>query len=224
MGLAVALAVPRSAIGQHGGNTAQAAAYHQQGIAYFQQGNYSAAASAFERAERLSHDRANLWNLARCYHQLGRSRTASRYLDRYLREPGLPPDRYQAAQDLRRQISSRGSGGSSLVGPWVLLGSGLAIALAGGVLDIVAYTKSQRDGSEPFGEMSEYTSWEESVEALALAGDLLLPLGAAAAVGGLVWLLVAMRRPTGRATSSNGFSLSLSPSSNGGLLLLAGRF
>jgi hypothetical protein len=84
--------------------------------------------------------------------------------------------------------------------PWVVLGTGLALALTGGVLDVVAFVDSRR--TDPFDEIGQIDEWAAGVEAEALAGDVLLFVGAAVAVGGLVWLLVSRRiRRTQRAAA-----------------------
>lgn len=74
------------------------------------------------------------------------------------------------------------------VGPWIVLGLGLALSLTGALIDIVALADSNT--SEPFDDMDEVSRWENRVEDLALAGDLLLFPGLAVALGGLIWLLV----------------------------------
>lgn len=100
----------------------------------------------------------------------------------------------------------------SLVAPWATLGSGLALMVTAAVLDIVAFSSASRDPSEAFASVREYRDWQEGYENTALAGDILMGLGAAAAVGGLVWLLLwrrdaedrARRRPALAVTPSLG--------------------
>lgn len=198
----------------------QATVYHERGLQLYQQGSYSDAAEQFEYAERLAHSRANLMNLARCYQALGRNRDARSNIDRYLREPDLTPDARFRAEQLRAELSSSGGGASSLAGPWALLGSGLGLILIGATLDIVAFVKSNRDEQDPFGSIPEYDDWVSSSMNLAIAGDVLVGVGTAAAVGGLVWLLLA-RRSGGQATApSRRGVVSLAPTRDGGLAFL----
>ncbi len=197
--------------------TQRASAHHERGIQLFQAGDFRQAAREFERAEGIAHSRTNLINLARCYQELGDNRNALRYIDRFLREPDLPPESRTRAEGIRQQLQTSG-GGSGLAGPWALFGAGLAIALTGGILDIVAYVQSDTDhnANDPFGSTDEYDDWAEGAVALATAGDVLVAVGAAAAVAGLVWLLVARRSRSSRATSLRMFALS--PTSEGGFM------
>jgi len=213
---------PFGAAAQSGSGAPEAATHHQRGLELYSEERYAEAIEEFNRAETLSHDRANVWNLARCYEQLGRDRTAMDYIDLYLREPELPPDRRERALELRRALGERG--GSSLSGPWAILGVGLGLAVAGVVLDVLAYTRSQRDDSEPFESMEEYIQWRDGVEGLAMAGDFLLLGGLGVAVAGLLWLLLARRSPPPAATSGTTPILSAAFAAGGGMLLLQGRF
>jgi tetratricopeptide (TPR) repeat protein len=123
----------------------QAAEHHERGLTLFRQGNHREAAQEFERAEQLAHSRTNVMNLARCYQELGEPERAIQYLDRYLQEPSLPQDARARAEQMRQQLQSGGrggGGGGNLAGPWALLGSGLGVLLAGAILDIVAYVRS----------------------------------------------------------------------------------
>jgi len=98
-----------------------------------------------------------------------------------------------------------------------LLGTGLALAVTGGVLDIVAYTRAEEP--QGFDDFDEYQEWYDSVGDMALAGDVLVGVGAATFVGGLIWLLVNRRSRRGGSESGrrrgsgvvsfagNGFSL-----------------
>lgn len=195
-----------------------AAQHHEQGISHFQANRYQEAIRAFEAAERLAHSRANLMNLARCHQQLGDNSRAVRYLDRYLAEPGLPADARQRAEQLRGELG--GGGGTSLAGPWVILGSGLALILTGGILDIAAYVRSDPDQS--FDTYDQYDDWRSSSVSIAVAGDVLMGIGAAAAIGGLIWLLVARRSGSNQASATRYFSLS--PTRRGAMLQTEFRF
>ncbi len=78
-----------------------------------------------------------------------------------------------------------------LIAPAVMLGLGLAIALVGGVIDIVAYREANPE--ERFDSLSAYDAWTRRTDALALAGDTLVLTGALAFVGGLVALILTRR-------------------------------
>lgn len=213
--------VPTEVQAQQGDAVARAETHHRRGVELFRSGQYRDAVREFEAAERLVHSRANLNNLAHCHQELGEHRQAMSYIDRYLAEPDLPADARARATQYRQEIvaaqsaSGGGSSGGSLAGPWVLLGSGLALLLTGGVLDIVAYTRS---GERDFTNENEYQDWRDGVSNLAIAGDVLVGVGAAVAVGGLIWLLVARSR-SGGSSRSHGSLVSLSPSPRGGLFL-----
>lgn len=103
------------------------------------------------------------------------------------------------------------------VGPWVTLGSGLALALAGGILYAVAYANhGQRP--EQFDGMETLDEWVSQVEGVAIGGDVLMGIGAATLVAGLVWLLIRRgRRAEDRA--GRRFQLGASPLGEGGLAL-----
>jgi tetratricopeptide (TPR) repeat protein len=74
--------------------------------------------------------------------------------------------------------------------PWPLtvFGTGLAVAATGSLLYALAYT--QGEGVQPFADMDTYDDWFHRVGGMALAGDILVGVGAATLVAGLIWLLV----------------------------------
>lgn len=199
--------------------TQEASAHHERGIQLFQAGRYQEAAREFERAEELAHSRANLINLTRCYQEVGDTRRARRYLDRYLSEPNLPAESRARAEQIRQELQASGGGGGSTAGPWALLGSGLALLLTGGIFDIVAYVRAdtEHDASNTFPSYDAYRDWRSGMRNMAIAGDVLVAVGAAAAIGGLIWLLVARRSSSGRESSTS--SISISPMGSSGVLL-----
>lgn len=112
-----------------------------------------------------------------------------------------PPPLPSAAGSPRTERNS-----PSFVGPLVVLGAGVAVALAGLVLDIAAYVQSDPSyylyGDDQFSSEDSYEEWRSSCTDLALAGDILLGVGGAIAVGGLVWVIVtASRRRSSRAST-----------------------
>lgn len=115
----------------------------------------------------------------------------------------------------------------SIAGPWALLASGLALAVTATVLDVVAFTNADRDPSEQFGSYREYLDWRDSYTNMALAGDVLMGVGAAAAIGGLVWLLLwrrANRDAASQPAAADAPPLSLNLTPNGAGASLALQF
>jgi tetratricopeptide (TPR) repeat protein len=230
----------------------QAQALHEQGVEAFQQEHFREAIQAFEGSERMAHNTNNLWNIMRCYEELGELDAALRSLDRYLESPDLTTEEHTTAEEHRRELAEAqrsaappqpetspvppppvptpaepmprveqpgpestptevpqtgpeqiGQEAPSLAGPWAVLGTGLALLLIGGILDIVAFARSDPEGQDEFSNLDEVRNWREGAHNLALAGDVLVGVGAAAAVGGLIWLLVARnRRASNQATGS----------------------
>lgn len=109
--------------------------------------------------------------------------------------------------------------GQSLAGPWAVLSSGLGLMLFGGGLYIAAYARFEAEGQEPFGTVEAYDEWTASYMSLAIAGDVLMGVGAAAAIGGLIWLLVARSRRGSTEAAAPGFSFA---AGRDGLMLRAG--
>jgi hypothetical protein len=103
---------------------------------------------------------------------------------------------------------------TSLAGPWALLGSGLAILLTGAVLDVVAFTGSDATSQEQFATLQEYQDWRDGSRSLAIGGDLLIGLGAAVAIGGLIWLILARSR-NASSVSNRGSLFSLAAGHSG---------
>jgi hypothetical protein len=89
--------------------------------------------------------------------------------------------------------------GRSLAAPWAVLGTGLGLLLIGGALDIVAFVRSDPASVEQFASHTEYADWHTETWSIAVGGDVLVGVGAALAVGGLIWLLVARNRRADRA-------------------------
>lgn len=75
------------------------------------------------------------------------------------------------------------SGGEAPIGPIVLMAGGAAIAIVGAILGGVALSQA----SNAFEGSAEASG----ARTTALVADILIPAGAACALGGLIWLLVA---------------------------------
>jgi len=195
---------------------------HEEGIRLFREGWYREAAAAFARAEQLAPNPLNQYNQARCYQELGELETALRLIDQYLANSELTVEDRASAGQLRNQIlaASRaaarppsetqpaepeperfGREHRRQAGPWALLATGLGLLVLGGILDIVAFTQSDPDATARFESLNEYVMWRTRVRNIAIGGDVLVSVGAAAAVGGLIWLIVTRRRRSTFGTS-----------------------
>jgi tetratricopeptide (TPR) repeat protein len=82
------------------------------------------------------------------------------------------------------------------VGAGIMMGGGLLLAVVGGALDIAAYARAEEPRG--FDDVVAYHEWYDSVGRLALAGDILLGLGAVTVITGLIWMLA--HRARGRRT------------------------
>lgn len=228
-GLALASA---SAHAEQTDSVQQAQALHDHGVELFQQGSYSEAIDSFERSDELLRNPVNDWNIMRCLQELGEYDEALLAVYRYLANRELSPEDRQAGEERREEILAAqrtaeepppppppppppvptpeppppSDDSPSLTGPWAVLGTGLALLLTGVVLDIAAYVVSDPEfwmGDDgEFSNFNNYEDWRSTFNNLAIAGDVLVALGGAAAAGGLIWLLVARsRRSSGGATS-----------------------
>jgi tetratricopeptide (TPR) repeat protein len=131
-------------------------------------------------------------------------------------EPESRPGEDRSPQAPAPELEAR-----RLIGPWVVIGLGLASMLTGGVLDIVAYVRSEREDGERFDDQ-DHEAWRSEALTLAIAGDVLLGVGVAAAVAGLVWLLVdRSRRARGTVGAT---SLTVMTGSQRWLMSAVGRF
>jgi hypothetical protein len=81
------------------------------------------------------------------------------------------------------------------------------------VLDVVAYTRAE--DAQGFDDIGEYDAWYDLVGNAALAGDVLVGVGAAAFVAGLVWLLVDRRGNRDRSVARAGRPWGVAPTGAG---------
>lgn len=105
-------------------------------------------------------------------------------------------------------------------GPWVVFGIGAGVVVTSVALWAVAYSGSQQD--ERFETVEDYNDWQYWVYDLALAGDILLAIGATAAVAGLIWLTIDKVRARRSRSTSHRHNLSggFAPIRGGGLVTL----
>jgi tetratricopeptide (TPR) repeat protein len=109
-------------------------------------------------------------------------------------EPAQPEPEPPPAAEPEPPIEQPVAEGPSLAGPWAVLGTGLALALTGVILDVAAYVRADPEGQDTFTSLDEVDDWRTGAYNIALAGDVLVGVGAATAVAGLIWLLVARNR------------------------------
>lgn len=98
--------------------------------------------------------------------------------------------------------AGEGTGPSLSVAPWFLIGGGAAVAIVGGVFGGLA-------SSEADAARYRDDAHADAARSYALVSDVMLPVGAAVAVGGLAWLVIEL--VTGAPASPESASLRLAP-------------
>ncbi|MBX3274489.1 MAG: tetratricopeptide repeat protein [Sandaracinaceae bacterium] len=103
--------------------------------------------------------------------------------------PAMPEARVEAARARAEAIAAaRSDGGGADPAPWIVLGAGGALAVAGAVLLGVGAGEAGRVTGAPDGaRWSELEGVASGAEAMWAAGFVLLGVGAAAMVAGLAW-------------------------------------
>jgi tetratricopeptide (TPR) repeat protein len=81
-------------------------------IEMFQSGAYSAAIEKFEQAYELIEDPNILFNIARCYQELGKKEEAVSYYGRFINHPDVPEESKSAAQDRLNQLEAKNQDGA----------------------------------------------------------------------------------------------------------------
>ncbi|MEY4580821.1 MAG: hypothetical protein RL701_5524, partial [Pseudomonadota bacterium] len=107
-------------------------------------------------------------------------------------EPTRPGDAFGGADTPTSNTASSEAGTGTGAGPWILIGAGGAVAIAGGVLLAVALSnKNAVENPSAVNNQPpvyrEYESRDKLVFPLSTIGITALSLGAASMVGGLVW-------------------------------------
>jgi len=99
---------PTSARAQEDTET-QAVAFHQQGLELYEAGDYAGAVEQFLHAQELVPAPSNVFNLSRCYEQLGDVPRAMELLEQYVADPSLEPERRaRGQQELARLMRAGG--------------------------------------------------------------------------------------------------------------------
>lgn len=221
--------------------TDRATSHRERGIHLYLWGDFAAAAEELEQAQALAPEPDTLVALARCYEELGLFDHALGMLELYVAWPRVPPARRAQAEQMHLEMLQwldprdentrlrpdhrRTSGErpdrrrrgptSADLGYTMLLSGGACFALTGAILWIAAYSDyvSNQSLSSDGSETSGY--------GIALAGDILVSLGAAALIGGLIWWGVERRRRRARARARERVRESAAPTASGENLLLS---
>ena len=182
----------------------------------FGDGRFESALDYFQRAYELSGRGAMLYNIASAADRLRRDRDALEAFERYLREVPEAGNRAQVEariavlrEAIARAESAEASAhvapepttetvppeepasSSPAVGAWVLLAAGAAIAVGGGVsLGLAAADVASVEHAPPDTEWSTVADAFGRSEAESIAGAILLGVGGAAMVAGIVWAVL----------------------------------
>lgn len=169
------------------------------------------------------------YNLGLAHEQLGQREAALEVYERYLDQPDEPDDREDVERrmtamraSIRAESDTEEStdaspqddpaetplpppsegGRTGRVGPWpwALMGIGLAIAAAGGVVGVLALVERQSAIDDPI-QRSAVDSIERS-DGYGIAFDVMVPLGGVIALAGLIWALVSRSRASRAAQNS----------------------
>jgi tetratricopeptide (TPR) repeat protein len=186
----------------------------RRGTAFFDAGDYEEAAREFEAAYDLSRHPELLFNVYLAHERLGNLAQAIAALEGYLND-GDPGERREALtsrrdrlrerldedrreeeearaareQELREAASSSGPGAM----PWIIAGSGLAVAAVGVVLLLVSAGDIQAvEEPGPSPMWSDVESQYDRAPVLSTIGGIALGVGAAALLTGLTWGLLTL--------------------------------
>jgi tetratricopeptide (TPR) repeat protein len=200
-----------------------AKAHFLAGSAYYEQGNYTDAVKEFSEAHRLSHRADLLYNISVCYERLGRWDDAISSLQQYLTERPEAPDRgvieSRIANFSQRREADRASPPSTTTAPaaaalspvvppparprhtlgFVVGGIGLGllvVALGTGVAAHLAYNDLDMSCPKQMCDGTKQTLRDEASigHGLAISTDVLLGVGGAALVTGVVLFILESRR------------------------------
>lgn len=198
------------------GEDAEARNLFHAGDVAFREGRYENALDYLQRAYALSHRPALLYNIGTTLDRLRRDDEALAAFEQYLREVPETDNRLEvesriavlrAGVEARREEqasegeterqtttvgpSSQSAAGSEDVGGWVLVGVGAAAIVAGAVLlGLAAADVAAVENPAPGTYWSAVDDAYARSEGESIAGAVLLGVGGAAAIAGLVWALV----------------------------------
>jgi tetratricopeptide (TPR) repeat protein len=185
----------------------------ERGLEAYRAGRYEEAVTLFSDAHAIEPVADLTYNRARALENLGRAGDAADAYELYLEENPTVPDRpgierriealrarALEAQRLEQRAShvaevappqteERSSGPGPW--PWIVGGSGVVVAGAGGVLAGLARAAHDRAAS-PDARQPDSLADEREANDLAVVANVLFAAGGAIFAGGLLWLLVAI--------------------------------
>lgn len=166
----------------------------------FDQGEYERALDYWRRSYDISHAPELLYNMGTALDRLRRNGEAIDIFSRYLEERADAPNRaeVEARLEVLREAQAEPepeppptTGPRSIVGPLVLIVTGGAAAIAGGVLIGIALAdKSTVENAPPGARWDDYMGERDRVGTFSTVGAILLGVGAAAAVTGIIWIAI----------------------------------
>jgi tetratricopeptide (TPR) repeat protein len=249
------LAAPKKPVSKNDPRFAEAKRLFEQGAELYGKGSYEEAIVAWQKSYDLSGKELILESIANAYERLGQFEKAREYLAKW-RESAPPEEqadldarlaklderierekverakaekeareKEEAAERRRREEANR----TKLFIPGVIIGgTGAAIAITGGVLDILAATRrpNASEVCKPLGDRQLCRSSArgdiESSNTFATVGDILLITGvAAAAVGGV---LIYTQRSKGKENAPKTAVAPIVLPGHGGGLVVGGAF
>lgn len=191
------------------------------GAAAYEGGRYEEALGYFQRSYELSGRPALLYNIATAAERAHQDELALSNYERYLERVPDSPVRARVTTRitaLRRRLGPAAGGGGASVDPvpWIVVGAGAAVAIAGGVLlGLGLSDRATVEGAQDGAVWSEGAADAYARgPAILTSGVVLLPVGVVVAALGVVWALVA---PSGGGEQA---TLRIGP----GGLELTGRF
>jgi Tfp pilus assembly protein PilF len=232
---------------EDGGASARVLALSEEGSALYETGQYRRALEKFITAYAIGEDANLLFNMGRCYQQLGENDVAEEKYQAFIADPGADPAGVERARALLRSLSepatsarvadSDASGPATLapasahatsaahdpssprVLPWVALGTGVAFVAAGTTLYLLgAHDHDQVTGARGFDDPSAVSPLTEArARDLVSSGD----------TKKTSVLLFVTGTPAATATSGDAgadVQLSLTTARRGGSVSVQGRF
>ncbi len=208
----------------------QAETLAAEGRRLFSEGNFAGAINAYLKAHQISQAAEILYNVAFIYDKkLNEAELAMTYYRRYIGSPDADPDVVQRATARLNELKQAPpkkppepqpvprDGRPQQIAGWTVLGIGGAALVAGVALVVVA--KKDADTFHDTGASTgDRQTARDRGKTLAIAGDVLWSVGAAAVVTGLVVALTAPKGGQGKV------SVSGAPLPGGGLVSLGGAF
>jgi tetratricopeptide (TPR) repeat protein len=194
----------------------------EQASAEYDQGRFADALKDFASAYQADPVPGFLFNLGQCHRELGNWQLAADFYRRYL-EAKPDAKNSETARELLATVESKarqetevGSPAEqgvvvvldsapaaavtasvprkhSHAGAWALIGSGAAVAVAGGILGALALDNGDRTFNDPVTGLTEHSLTQaqaNTANTFATTGLVLGSVGVAALAGGLAWLLV----------------------------------